>query len=252
MDLFHDMTFVQSTGDKYKREALGMKKLEELNSDKVAIKKRAKQLLYLDMQKKASELRMQYKTSTGALAPVSNVKEISLSWCQDSSDENARIMFEITYGQFEKRSNLWRSHMEQDIMNEMNLAYREEEEPQKSGETGCISKLITAGITEIRKNLNRAGKEKHGRSIGIANMKGQGKKQKRRKMGEYMACFVKSTGGFTDSACEVKSSKGNGGKHHTSDDNFYSACQSDDTNDTEEDEVCLIKIESIEFFISFT
>ena len=180
---------------------------------------------------------MVYKTSTGSLAPISNVKEISLSWCQDSSDENARKMFEVTYGQFEKRSNLWRIHMEQDIMKEVNLAYRDEEEPIRSGETGCISKLITAGITEIRKNLNRAGK-KHGRSIGIRNRNNEGKKQKRRKMGEYMACFVKSTGDFNDSPDDVKSSKANDeGNLNRSDEDFHSACQSDEALDFEENEI---------------
>jgi hypothetical protein len=51
MHLSHAMTLVPSTGNQFKREALAMKKLDELTTEKLMIKNRVKQLLYLDMQK---------------------------------------------------------------------------------------------------------------------------------------------------------------------------------------------------------
>jgi len=192
MSVKHALTLVQSTGNDLETEALAMKKLQDLRVEKQAIKNKAKQYLYTAILKKASELEMIYKDTAGDSIPVSNHKEISLSWKQDPSDSNAKILFEILFGQFERQSCYWRERMETEIMNELNLKYKEDDTKAHINQTGCVSKLITCAKTEIVKNINRVGKAHHGRSIGIANEKGTGKKSKRRKMGDFMKCFVKT------------------------------------------------------------
>jgi len=203
MTLCHAKTLVTYSGNDHETEALAMQKLEELNIEKQSIKNKAKQYFYLEMQRKASQIGMKYKNSSGDVLPVSNYKDIALSWKQDHSDKNAQNMYELMYGQFEKRSPYWRSELEIELMHDLNLKYNAEENDEISNNTGCISKLITAAKTEVVKTMNSVGKNFHGRSIGIANKRGSGKKKKRRKMGEFMQCFLKGTRN-NDQECDFK------------------------------------------------
>jgi len=204
MTVSHATTFVISSGNDYETEALAMSKLEQLNCEKKSIKIKAKQYLLLAIQRKASELRMTYTNSVGDTLPVCNHKDISLSWKQDYTVKNAQNMYELMYGQFETRSIYWRYELEKELMNDLNLEYRADATDSTSTQTGCISKLITAAKTEIIKNMNKIGKNEHGQSIGIANERGKGKKKKRRKMGEFMECFVRGTGSNTRKVIDLK------------------------------------------------
>jgi hypothetical protein len=195
----HALTLVESTGNELTTEALAMKKLHELNESKQQIKNVAKNIISTMIIKRASELDVKYEDTSGNLIPVSSYQDVGMSWKQNTSKRNAVKMFDILFGQFEISSIHWRAHMEKEIMNELKIKYSDNT-VFRNKESGCVSKIITLAKNEIIRNINRQGKLFHGKSIGVANPKGTGKKAKRRTPGAFMDSFVRSNG--TTETCQ--------------------------------------------------
>jgi len=149
------------------KEAKAKELLVTLNSEKEAIKKKAKSLFTTRMMLKARELQVKYKTEDGREDMVQTIKHVAQSWQDDDSKENAIKIWNILYGQFET-DPYWCGGIEHELMNHFWYSYTcdacVDENPECDQYCGgCVGKIAMQAKTEICKNVNRLGKRLHGK-----------------------------------------------------------------------------------------
>lgn len=197
MDRSHAFVQLGSLPDRISiqdKEARAVRLLKDIEREKLEVKEAAKELFTIQIIKLAQAKCMTYMTG-GFVLPVASLKDLASSWSQDCSNLNAERLWYVLYGQFEV-TVYWRQDIERQIMSQFHWEYQsrpgESELNRTSG--GCVGKMVTQAKTEIIKNVNRLGKSVHGKRVGVSNKKNEGRKQGRRKMGQFDISFVQSTG----------------------------------------------------------
>lgn len=115
-----------------------------------------KRLMYLEASKNG--MKVSAEGVRGAIRRVSKYSEISQSWVEDSSMENAEKLFNVMYAFFDLHPQ-WAADVEKEYMDMKNLAYAKEEEDfdKKRGDKGCIARIIRNQKTEMIKLINYRG-----------------------------------------------------------------------------------------------
>jgi hypothetical protein len=127
---------------------------------------------------------------------VLQFNDIYTSWTEDSSDANARKMYQVLYGDYEGKNAHWSKILERKFMETFDRQYIVENDEAENSKIGCYEKQITGSKTTQVKLLNRAdAKEKRGKSIQMskpgpdARMSNQGRRNEnastRRKTGDF-------------------------------------------------------------------
>ena len=122
-----------------------------LDAEKAAISEWAIDKIKLRMQKKAISLNMMWRGRR-----ISKFQDIGASWKADSSEENAKKLYWVMYGDYEGKRAGWSREMESDYMASSNLQYIADQEDASIREPrGCYERLITKVKTTQVKLLNR-------------------------------------------------------------------------------------------------
>jgi hypothetical protein len=136
--------------------------LAKLNLERKNCLSWAKAALKKRMLKTAIEVKMKLQGKT-----VKRFNDIGKSWAQDGSVHNARLLFQVLFGNFEGRcNNGWSVELEQEYMNNNNLEYpplKETEEEMK----GCYERVITHSKGKVVKGINTKADKTHGKAILI-------------------------------------------------------------------------------------
>jgi hypothetical protein len=136
--------------------------LAKLNLERKNCLSWAKAALKKRMLKTAIEMKMQVQGKT-----VKRFNDIGKSWAEDGSVLNARLLFQVLFGDFEGRSNHgWSLELEQEYMNNNHLEYlplNEKEEEVK----GCYERVVTHSKGKVVKGINTKADRTHGRAILI-------------------------------------------------------------------------------------
>jgi hypothetical protein len=82
--------------------------------------------------------------------------DIKKSWLDDASEGNARKMYWVMFGDFEKESanTSWSKDMEKLYMEEKGLEYKEDTGGRK-GSRGCYQRIMSAAKTTQVKTFNK-------------------------------------------------------------------------------------------------
>jgi hypothetical protein len=140
------------------------------------------------MLRVAKKERMVYKKKTR----VAKFDNIGLSWQQDSSIGNCKILFVVLYGWFDINLG-WAKNIEDKLMKDMKLEY-DEVGGDKRGDIGCIEWLINHCKRELVKLINARSSTSHGMKITITRKRGTINTEnrfKKRQKGAFYADFVK-------------------------------------------------------------
>ena len=122
-----------------------------LDVEKAAISEWATDKIKFRMQKKAISLNMMWKGKR-----VSKFQDIGASWREDSSEENAKKVYWVMYGDYEGKRAGWSREMESAYMVSSKLEYVADQEDASIREPrGCYERIITKVKTTQVKLLNR-------------------------------------------------------------------------------------------------
>ena len=86
---------------------------------------------------------------------INKYADICKSWKANSSDANAKKMYEIMFGDFEGANVSWSHDMEEEYMVEKGRTYVEETNREDNKKIGCYRSQITKSKIELVKNINR-------------------------------------------------------------------------------------------------
>jgi hypothetical protein len=100
---------------------------------------------------------------------AANVRAIEKVWAQDGSPHMHSKLYAITYGPFLPSQGVnWEVSMETLYMKEKNITYSTGADEETGREKkGCISRIITQKLNEIRSDIRKAGKKTHGVMIKV-------------------------------------------------------------------------------------
>ena len=125
-------------------------------------------------------------------ARVGKFNKIGLSWQQDRSIGNCKILFVVLYGWFDINLG-WAKNIEDSLMQNMNIQY-DEVGSGKRGDIGCIEWLVNHCKRELVKLINARSSITHGKNITITRERGTDNAEnrfKKRQKGAFYADFVK-------------------------------------------------------------
>ena len=124
--------------------------------------------------------------------PVRNLTEFEFLIEQDSSEKMMKIIFDVTYGYFDRNFD-WNLELETKFMLIQAYQYSQSKTVQhRSKEKGCFEILCSAEKTEIVKRFQRVGKRSHGRYMSIERPKKQNGQYSKRRPGVWYSDFVKT------------------------------------------------------------
>jgi hypothetical protein len=121
----------------------------KLDKERIEVHNWATEAIKLRMKNKAITLNMRFKGEQ-----VSRFQDIAGSWMEDSTEANARKLYQVMIGDYEhyKRGASWSEVMEREYMANCEIEYFEE---RKGGnKKGCYEKLIANAKTTRVKMLN--------------------------------------------------------------------------------------------------
>jgi hypothetical protein len=99
---------------------------------------------------------------------VSNMKSLKEAYRTDGSLEMREKIFKICYHGTGSGSTSWEVRMEQNYMKEKNIVYSvEHPESNKREIKGCIARLISKRLNEMRAAIRKVGREAHQHSIQV-------------------------------------------------------------------------------------
>jgi hypothetical protein len=115
-----------------------------------------------EMVKVAQKLQVKYD---GQL--VSSARQIAKAWAADSSERMQECIYMVCYGAFpDLHGVVWEQKMEKKYMKENNLSYATIQGANTEAK-GCIAKIISRRLNEMRVPLRTAGDKTHGIVIKV-------------------------------------------------------------------------------------
>jgi hypothetical protein len=104
------------------------------------------------MLEKALSLNMKFKGSR-----INKHHDIKKSWREDGSDENAKKMYAVMFGDYEEKNAAWSKTMEREFMESNDREYIADKRKgeQERSKKGCYEKIITKAKTNVVRLMNR-------------------------------------------------------------------------------------------------
>ena len=166
--------------------------LESLKNDaKEWFRNELSKLMVAEIQDQNLTLKI-IKNDTTMTVPVRNFEDFLEKVEQDSSDEMMKIIFEVSHGFFDRKSD-WQTVLEDIYMKEFNFQYADiSTHTHKSKGKGCFEILCCGEKTELVKRIQRAGKRSHGKYITLELPRRSNGGYKKRKLGMFYPEFVKT------------------------------------------------------------
>jgi hypothetical protein len=137
------------------------RQIEKLNGERKKVGKWAKNAVKRQML--ASAQRVHLRVGEERAQKYSDIRK---SWSKDGSEQNARKLYWVFFGDFEKQ-NAWSLRLEQEYMALNKIEYEAETEETR-GTRGCYEQAITHAKATLVRGVNDATKKSHTKRILIS------------------------------------------------------------------------------------
>jgi hypothetical protein len=184
--------------------------IEKLRQDILSRIRMEIKLIMLQVAKKEGMM-------TNKKTKVMKFDDIGLSWQQDGSIGNCKILFVVMYGWFDINLG-WAKSIEDNLMKNMKLEY-DEVGSDKRGDIGCIEWLVNHCKRELVKLVNARSTILHEMKITITRKRGtvnMENRLKKRQKGAFYADFVKGASQIVSSS--TANTKATAAAHSNGDD----------------------------------
>jgi hypothetical protein len=162
------------------------RQIEKLNGERKKVGKWAKNAVKRQML--ATAQRVHLRVGKERAQKYSDIRK---SWSKDGSDQNARKLYWVFFGDFEKQ-NAWSLRLEREYMTENKIEYEAETE-ETQGTRGCYEQVITHAKASLVRGVNDATKKSHTKRILISRDNiPEEEKFKKRKGGTFYVKKYKS------------------------------------------------------------
>jgi len=135
--------------------------IDDLNEERTRVSKWAKAQVKRMMLASAQKLEVKWDGHV-----VQLFQQIGKSWAEDGTDRNARKLYFVCFGQFEKAPT-WSLTLELEYMTKNSLEYSMLDCEQDK-ERGCYERIITHAKGTVVRAINDATKKTHDLRIAIS------------------------------------------------------------------------------------
>jgi hypothetical protein len=150
----------------------------KLDGERAEVRKWATGKLKTQMLKTAHSLDLQWRGNR-----VNKFTDIAKSWVENSSDANAKKMYEIMFGGYEGSNSAWSMNWEREFMEQNDREYIKEATKEGDKKIGCYQKQMTISKIAQVKNFNKNFRFKLQMSVPQGFVAGN--RNGRRKKGDF-------------------------------------------------------------------